>query len=278
MQITDAATGSPRWALVTIAVTTTAALAACSSSSTKPSTSATTPSATASPTATGPLTSAELAAKLKAGAASVTSARINLSTKVGTETVLTLQADEQLADGKLAAMNLTERAGTVNLTLRLADGVLYVKLPSSTNTTGKPWAKATADSTNPTLKQLASSLNSLEQSTSLSQYGSFVNAASSLKTIGTEQVGGTTATHYSFIVDVTKVDAGAFTPAVKQALAATGLTQIPVDMWVDEQGRTVKVSEKFTVQGQPVSTDFTLNNLNQPVTITAPPAGEVFGS
>ena len=102
MHIADAATGSPRWALVTIALTTTAALAACSSSSIKPSTSTTTPSATASPTATGPLTSAELAAKLKAGAAGVTSARVNLSTKIGTETVLTMQAEEKLADGKLA--------------------------------------------------------------------------------------------------------------------------------------------------------------------------------
>jgi hypothetical protein len=71
----------------------------------------------------------------------VTSARILVSSKVGTETVLTMQADEKLADGKLAAMNLNEQAGTVNLTLLLVDGVLYVELPSSTNTTRKALGK-----------------------------------------------------------------------------------------------------------------------------------------
>jgi hypothetical protein len=109
------------------------------------------------------------------------------------------------------------------------------------------------------LKQLASSIGALEQSTSLSQYGSFAQAASSLKTIGTEQVGGTTRTHYSLIVDVTKLATTAFTPAMRQALAAGGLTEIPVDLWVDKQGRALKVSEKFTVQGQRFSTDVTLS-------------------
>jgi hypothetical protein len=275
MRTTDRTTGSARWAIVTVGLMTVAALAGCSSSTNKPSTSSDAPSnnsnATASPTTTGALTSAELAARLKAGAASVTSARINLSTRVGNERVLTMQGEEKLADGKLTAMNLTEQVGAVNLTLLLVDGALYVKLPSSTNTDGKPWAKAAADSTKPVLRQLASSISSLEQSTSLSQYGSFAAAASSLKTIGTEQVNGAAATHYSLIVDTTKVNAGAFTPAVKQALAQTGITTVPVHIWVDEQGRPVKVTEKFTVQGQPVSSDFTLSNLNQPITITAPP-------
>jgi hypothetical protein len=186
-----------------------------------------------------------------------------------------MQGVEKLADGKLTAMNVDEQVGGVTLTLLLVDGALYVKLPGTTNTGGKPWAKATADSTNPTLKQLASSISSLEQSTSLSQYGSFAQAASSLKSVGSEQVNGVAATHYSLIVDITKVDIAAFTPAVKQALAATGISTIPVDMWVDEQGRPVKLVEKFTVQGQPVSTDFTLSNINQPVTISAPPPSEV---
>jgi hypothetical protein len=44
-------------------------------------------------------------------------------------------------------------------------------------------------------------------------------------------------------------------------------------MWVDEQGRPVKVTETFTVQGQSLSGNFTVSNLNQSVTITAPQPG-----
>jgi hypothetical protein len=277
MRTTQTTAGMPRWALATGSLVIVAALAACGSFSSNPSMPAATSlgDSSAPTSATGPLTSAELAVKLEAGSRNVTSAHITLSSTVGSARVLVAQGDETLAAGKLTAMNLNEQVGPLNMTILLVDRGLYVKLPSNLNTSGKPWEKATAGSRNPVLSQLASSIASVEQSASLTQYGSLAQAATSLKTIGAEQVNGAAATHYSLIVDVTKVHGAAVTEATKAALAQAGITKIPEDLWVDAQGHPVKVSQRFTIRGQVVSTVFTISQLNQPVTISAPPASQV---
>jgi hypothetical protein len=273
MRTTDITAAAPRWALTTGTLITVAALAACSTSS-----KGATPPASNNPGKTFgvnvQLTSAELAVNLKS-TSKVTSAHITMSSKLGSQTILTAQGDEKAAGGKLTAMNLNEQIGSMNMTILVTDGALYVKLPSKLNKSGKPWEQATAGSSNPVLAQLASTLSSLEQSASLDQYGSMARAASSLKTIGTDQVNGAVATHYSLIVDVTKIQGAGLTAAAKAALAQARITKIPVDVWVDTHNRPVKMLEKFTVKGQIVSFDATIGQYNQPVTITAPPASQV---
>jgi len=277
MRTAETSAGTPRWALAMSSLVSVAALAACGSVSSSPSTPAATSAANSSApiSVTGPLTSAQLAVKLEVGARSVSSAHITLSSTVGDQRVLVAHGDETLAAGKLTALNLNEQVGALNMTLLLVDGGVYVKLPSNLNTSGRPWEKATAGSRNPVLRQLASSIASVEQSASLTQYESLAQAATSLKTIGTEQVNGTAATHYSLIVDVTKIRGAGVTQAGKAALAQAGITKIPEDLWVDEKGHPVKVWERFTIRGQVVSTVFTIGQLNQPVTISAPPASQV---
>jgi len=273
MRTTDITAAARRWALTTATLITAAALAACSTASTgaKPSSSSD-PGKTAAIAVQ--LTSAQLAVNLKS-TSSVTSAHITMVSKLGNKTVLTAEGDEKAAGGKLSAMRLNEQVGSSNVTILLVGGALYVKLPGTLNKSGKPWEKATAGSSNPVLKQLASTLSSIQQSASLDQYGSMAQAASSLKTIGTEQVNGAAATHYSLMVDVSKVHGAAFTPAAKAALAQARITKIPVDVWVDSRNRPVKMSEKFTIKGQIVSFTATISRYNQPVTITAPPASQV---
>jgi len=273
MRTTDITAAARRWALTTATLITAAALAACSTASTgaKPSSSSD-PGKTAAMAVQ--LTSAQLAVNLQS-TSTVTSAHITMVSKLGNKTVLTAEGDEKAAGGKLSAMRLNEQIGSSNVTILLVDGALYVKLPGTLNKSGKPWEKATAGSSNPVLKQLASTLSSIQQSASLDQYRSMAQAASSLKTIGTEQVNGAAATHYSLTVDVSKIHGAAFTPAAKAALAQARITKIPVDVWVDSHNRPVKMSEKFTVKGQIVSFTATISRYNQPVTITAPPASQV---
>ena len=83
---------------------------------------------------------------------------------------------------------------------------------------------------------------------------------------------GAAATHYSIVVDVTKLPADNST---KQALATAGLTSLPIEMWVDSKGRLVQLTEALTVSGQSTSTKITISKYDQPVTITAPPADQV---
>jgi hypothetical protein len=100
-------------------------------------------------------------------------------------------------------------------------------------------------------------------------------AATSLRTLGTEQVNGAAAVHYLLTVDVTKIHGAGFTDAARVALTQAGITTLPVDAWVDSHSRPVKMSEKFSIAGQLVSTDVTIDQYNQPVAIAAPPASMV---
>jgi hypothetical protein len=267
MRITNLANGIQRSALAAGSLITITALAACGLSSSNPGTTSDSNAST--------LTSADLAAKLEAGSRSVRSAHITLSSKVGNQSVLTAQGDETLADGKLTAMSLNEQVGTLNLTMVLVDGGVYLKLPPNLNPSGKPWVKATTESSSPVLRQLASSASSLKQNASLSQYKSLAEAASFLQAVGTEQVNGAAATHYSLTVDVAKVPGTTFSQASKAALEKAGVTAIPADLWVDQRGRLVKGSDRFTVNGQLVSSTFTVSRLNQPVKISVPPASQL---
>jgi hypothetical protein len=275
MRTTDSTAAAPRWALITGTFLTVAALAACSSAGN--GAAPLTPLSSNSGRTAGlnvQLTSAELAVKLKS-ASNVPSAHITVSSKVGSQTVLAAQGDETAADGRLTAMSLNEQAGSLDMAIVLTGGALYVKLPSELNTSGRPWEKATAGSSNPVLRQLASSISSLEESASLDQYRSMAQAATSLRTLGTEQVNGAAAIHYLLMVDVTKIHGAGFTDAARVALTQAGITKIPVDVWVDSRSRPAKMSETFSVNGQLVSTDVTVGQYNQPVTIAAPPASQV---
>src|SRR5450631_103021 len=170
MHTTDITAAVPRWALTTGTLITVAVLAACSTSGNGAKPSSSNNSGRTSAIAVE-LTSAQLAVNLKSTSI-VTSAHITMSSTVGSQTILTAEGDETAAGGKLTAMNLNEQIGSSNMTILLTGGALYVKLPSSLNKSGKPWEKATAGSSNPVLKQLASTLSSIEQSASLDQYGS----------------------------------------------------------------------------------------------------------
>lgn len=180
----------------------------------------------------------------------MTSAHLTLSSTVGAKSVLAAQGDETLVDGKLTAMSLNEQAGTLNLTMLLVDGGVYLKLPRNLNQSGKPWVKATTESSSPFMRQLASSASSLKQSASLSQYTSLAEAASYLESVGTERVNGAPATHYSLTIDLAKVPGTAFAQATKAALQKAGVTAIPEDLWVDQKGRAVKGSKRFTLNGR----------------------------
>jgi hypothetical protein len=147
-----------------------------------------------------------------------------------------------------------------------------VQLPPSINRTGKAWALVSTSSSNPVIKQLATTLESAQQSASLQQYTDFTEAASGLQVVGQEQVAGADATHYHLTVDVTKLPQAS--PGREQLLTA-GVLSLPVDVWVDAKGRPVKLTEELTVQDQQVSTVVTVGSFDAPVSITAPPADQV---
>lgn len=219
-----------------------------------------------------PADAAGLGALLLSGIKSIQTAHIRLDISLTGQSI-TGEGDEELAGGKLVAFQVSESVpGVGQIQLVIADGKTYAKLPSSLNKSGKPWVLVSANSSDPVIQQLASTVESAQSSASLGSVTAFVGAADAVKLAGHQSIGGLPTTHYSVVVNTDKLP-----PEFpgKDALTAGGLKTIPVELYVDGQGRPVQVTEHLTVSGQSVSTTIVVSRYNQPVTISAPPADQV---
>ena len=221
------------------------------------------------------VTPAEIASMMQAGVAGVSSAHLAWETKAGDEVLLAMQGDEQLAAGKVIAMDLKETLAGDVIRMLAIDGKAYVNVVSGPDATGNTWILASPTSKNPTLKSLASSIASAQQNGAADAYGVFVLAARSAKKVGTELVDGQPATRYTVTVDLRKVHSPLITTEVRQAMAEAGISTIPLDLWLDNHGRPLKVVDVIAADGQRATNTVTLTKYNEPVTIEAPPAADV---
>jgi hypothetical protein len=210
---------------------------------------------------------------MQQGAADTTSVHLALVENTAGEE-LTATGDERLHDDSVVALDITDTlpAGEGSVTILLVGANTYVKLPAKLNTSGKPWLLVTSTSSNPAVQALAPSIQSARSSGSLSNYTAFAMAASSVTVVGPQTVGGTPTTHYHVVVDPTKLPDS--NPG-KSALVASGVTSVPVDLYLDAHGRPIEVDETIEISGQQTTSKISLSRYNQPVTITAPPADQV---
>ncbi|WP_375493046.1 hypothetical protein [uncultured Jatrophihabitans sp.] len=277
---------NPRFVFSAIVATAAAAtLTACASSSPAPhtspaagkGTSANSTSASSAPTTSAAAAPAgdqatSLATSLKQTLATVKSFHLTLNvTAAGAK--ITGTGDEKLAGGKLAAFQITENIpGGQTVRIVYVDGKIYAKLPRSLSKSSKPYVLVSPNSTNPMLRGIAQSLDSALQSASAQSASVFAQAASSVRNLGKTTVGGQQVTHYAVVVDPKKLPASL--PG-RSTLAKVGVTSIPVDMYLDNQNRPVQISSHTTVLGKSTNSVATISRYDQPVAISAPPAGEV---
>ena len=190
-----------------------------------------------------------------------------------------------MADGKTTAFDMTmslDNGGQkIDLHMLSVGGKSYLG-PSATlrqmgvDTGGKPWVLLSGSSSNQVLAQMSQTMGQAMDQTGPAQYTMMVKAATDLTEIGPDTVDGVAATHYRLTVDLAKMAAaGGTSDATAAAAAQAGLTDIPLDVWLDSEYRPVKVQEKFSVQGQEIEVLVTMGAYNKPVTISAPPAKDV---
>ncbi|MGH3768316.1 MAG: hypothetical protein ACRDS0_08215 [Pseudonocardiaceae bacterium] len=230
-------------------------------------------SAVAAPPSPAPTDAAGLAALLRRGVASVSSAHLTLNVSAGSQVVIKAEGDTKLADGKLQALDLSAEPGSSGrLRIIIVDGKTYAQLPAARNQSGKPWLLASKDSSNPTVRTLATSIESMQSAASADQVTTFTSAARRVTLVGTESLEGTPVAHYSIDVDVAQLPNA---HPGRQLLLNAGVTTLPIELFIDGEGRPVKFTQDLTVRGQRTSTVFTLTKYNAPVSISAPPADQV---
>jgi hypothetical protein len=174
---------------------------------------------------------------------------------------------------------LTKNGSTAEAVI--VDKQMYMKLPFLANQlpSGKQWFKLDLEKA---LKATGADPTSSFGQTDPQQWLQQLLASGNTETIGTETVDGEQMTHYRTQIDPTNMGQ---VPAnerasVKQALAQMGLSKIPVDVWVDSQGllRRMSLSVQFgkAMGNGSMAMTMNLSQFGAPVSITAPPADQVF--
>jgi len=151
---------------------------------------------------------------------------------------------------------------------------IYAKLPAglSAANPNQPWVLADANSSDPIVRTLGTTVESVLSQSSLNTYSGLASAATSVKVDGSDSFDGTPATRYSIVVDINRLAAD---NPVRQLLLGAGLTTIPIDIWLDSQQRMIQFTEALTISGQATTTKVTISKYNQPVSISAPPADQI---
>jgi hypothetical protein len=179
--------------------------------------------------------------------------------------------DISLADGTLRASRLTLHRSDGDVQIVTVGGKSYAKLPPSQRAGGPPWAVVSAESTNPAITRLAGGVDIANAAASLESISGYVSSAASVSREGEEQLRGAPATRYRLVVDPARLKGNA---QLQQMLQLLG-SRIPVDLWVDAHGRPVRLAVDMSVSGQHIAIGIEISKFNAPVTITAPPAGQV---
>lgn len=190
-------------------------------------------------------------------------------------------------DRNIAWLHLTvSGAGTSGapgqaIELRIVDGVLYERPPAGSIPGAKPWIKADLSGASGTQGAGASPASLTGNPAETLQY--LKGASDDVTRVGEATIRGTTTEHYRLTVDLQR--AAGRIPEPKrarflQALKAFGSTTLPIDVWVDDQGRVRRMS--FSAQMQlgaqgsaRIEETLDLFDFGVPVAVTAPPPSEV---
>jgi hypothetical protein len=117
-------------------------------------------------------------------------------------------------------------------------------------------------------------LNSARQQSATSSYGALASSASAIRTVGPETVNGVPTVHYRLRINPAKEHSPLLSAAALRAMTQAGVHSIPADIWLDAQGRTVKITDELRIYGNDILTTITMGDFNQPVHVVAPPKSE----
>lgn len=178
--------------------------------------------------------------------------------------------DEKLRDGHVYASQLSQN-GTSIVTV---DGRSYASL-SSSEYPDKPWVLVSPTSSEDEVRQLAATLGAASTATGPDVIESYTRAAKSVHDRGTATVNDTSTEHYTITFDVDHLTGDA--AAAIATLKSVGITEVPLDIYLDKQDRPAEVAITVKVQGQEVSEQFlyTYYRDSDEVTIKAPSADQV---
>jgi hypothetical protein len=158
----------------------------------------------------------------------------------------------------------------------LTSTALYLSIPGLSQS-AVPWTVIPfSDLSGSAGSALSRAIQEAESGNPLSQT-QILATSKNVRVVGTQVINGVKTTEYSGTVSPAAA-LSALSPSLSQQLAPE-LKLISGDIswtaWLDSQHMLRKVTENETVDGQQASVTVTITSVNQPVTITVPPASQV---
>lgn len=193
-----------------------------------------------------------------------------------------------------AALGQTLPGADEPVEIILDGNVFYMKFGLLSNLVPgvKPWIKFDLESLAGQEGLDLSQFQSLNQGDP-SQVLEYLRAAGSVEEVGTEEVRGVETTHYKGVIDLDQVAELAPADArdqlqqsIDQLKEQAGLTELPVEVWVDGDGLPARIQYSFDGsmlaggEGEGFKTIFTMElyDWGTEVNVEPPPAGEVTDS
>jgi hypothetical protein len=184
-------------------------------------------------------------------------------------------------------MSFTTSVAGQNLEMEMvyALPVVYMRYPAGflpALREGKPWVKLDLEKLG---QEAGLDLSQFMQAGQAdpTQGLQYLKGAEDIRALGDEEVRGVQTTHYTGVVDLRALaeEDPTLEESVDQLIAQTGVTRIPVEVWIDEDGlvRRLKQTMQGTASGQGIPMDLMttteLYDFGADVNVEEPPANQI---
>ncbi|MBN0044172.1 DUF1396 domain-containing protein [Streptomyces actuosus] len=183
-----------------------------------------------------------------------------------------MTAEDQAADGQVE--------------LRLVDGAMYIDggAEAAKEMDGKSWIKLDLSATGADKELNGQQLGGGQADQNPAAASTFLTGSKDVKKVGTETVEGVRTTHYKGTVTLDALEKS-FEKADKatrekrkksvEQYEKMGVDRLTMDLWVDGDEHTKRFRMRGDADKGPLDMTITFFDVNKPVTVAAPPAGDV---
>lgn len=209
-----------------------------------------------------------LADRMRSGLSGLTSAHIAVDAgPLGGSS----SGDFRYSDGAATASHVLLGSGDQQIEVITIGSTSYAKLPAAENTSGKPWLKVSANSSNQYVRGVSAALAVASAAGSIPAVADIVDSATSARDNGMTTVNGVAAHSYSIDVAPAQVPAGPLGSLLRQL----GQQSVPIELALDQQNRPVRIAVSVHLGGLSTVVTIDVSRFNQPLQIAAPPADQV---
>ncbi|RIJ78257.1 hypothetical protein D1871_03460 [Nakamurella silvestris] len=192
-------------------------------------------------------------------------------------TPIVVSGRTEVAKGRVVASESIGPEGANYTHIIFVDGVVYGTRDPASGT----FEIVTADTKD---QQLRAMYTALLGSTNVPAFTSdTLILAKDLREVGVEKINGSPVRKYTYDADLTAIDSSGLAEsnpqmaALLRGLLNADRQSIPYQLWVDDEGRQVRLVQEITTAGVTVATSITFGDFNTTEKITAPDASQIVG-